>query len=167
MMCDAYRREYGCDFISAHPSNLYGPGDNYDLKASHVMAALIRKAHEAKIAGAPTMEVWGSGAPLREFTHVDDAADALVHLAEHYAAEGAVNIGGGEEISIRDLAELICAVVGFTGGLRFDAAKPDGTPRKIADTATLRGLGWRPRIRLRDGIAQAYRWYLENDARGV
>jgi len=167
MMCDAYRREYGCDFISAHPSNLYGPGDNYDLHESHVMAALIRKAHEAKATGAARMEVWGTGAPLREFTHVDDAADALVHLAEHYAAEGAVNIGTGEEIAIRDLARLICEVVGFEGDLSFDETKPDGTPRKVADASTLRALGWAPRIPLRAGIAQAYEWFLANDARGV
>jgi GDP-L-fucose synthase len=131
-LCQAYRRQYGCDFIAAQPTNLYGPGDNYDLTSSHVLPALLRKAHEAKLNGAKSLTVWGSGTPLREFMHVDDLADAVVFLAKNYSGEGHINVGSGEEISIRQLAELICREVGFKGELVFDASKPDGTPRKLA-----------------------------------
>jgi GDP-L-fucose synthase len=168
-LCQAYRRQYGCDFICAQPTNLYGPGDNFDLLASHVVPALMRKAEEARLAGAPSMTVWGSGAPLREFLHVDDLADALVFLARRYSGEEIVNVGSGEEVSIRDLAQRICAAVGFSGRLEFDASKPDGTPRKLVDTARLAALGWRPRIGLDDGLAMTYRWFREQGgaARGA
>ena len=151
-LCQAYRREYGCDFIAAQPTNLYGPGDNYDLDTSHVLPALLRKAFEAKRANAPSMTVWGSGKPLREFLHVDDLADASVFLAKHYSGEMHINIGSGEEISIRGLAELICEIVGFEGQLEFDTSKPDGTPRKLADVSRINALGWKSKITLRDGI---------------
>lgn len=141
-LCQAYRRQYGCDFIAAQPTNLYGPGDNYDLANSHVLPALLRKAHEAKLSGAKSLTVWGSGTPLREFMHVDDLADAVVFLAKNYSGEGHVNVGSGAEVSIRQLAELICKVVGFNGELVFDASKPDGTPRKLADVAKLKAMGW-------------------------
>lgn len=151
-LCQAYRRQHGRDFISAMPTNLYGPGDNYDLNASHVLPALLRKAIEAKRAGAATMTVWGSGAPLREFLHVDDLADALVFLAERYSGDSHVNVGAGEEVSIRRLAEMICEAVGFRGGLDFDASKPDGTPRKLSDVSRLHAMGWRHRISLAEGL---------------
>lgn len=141
-LCQAYRRQYGCNFIAAQPTNLYGPGDNYDLETSHVLPALLRKAREAKLAGATTMTVWGSGKPLREFLHVDDLADAVVFLARHYSGEGHINVGSGEEVSIRQLAELVCNVVGFAGELEFDTSKPDGTPRKLADVSRLKDMGW-------------------------
>ena len=141
-LCQAYRRQYGCNFIAAQPTNLYGPGDNYDLETSHVLPALLRKAREAKLAGAATMTVWGSGKPLREFLHVDDLADAVVFLARHYSGEGHINVGSGEEVSIRQLAELVCNVVGFAGELEFDTSKPDGTPRKLADVSRLKDMGW-------------------------
>ena len=166
-MCAAYRRQYGCDFIAAHPSNLYGPGDDFDLAGSHVLPALIRKAHEAKQAGAPALTVWGSGAPLREFTHVDDLAHGLVFAAEHYAEERAINIGSGEEITIADLARLVADVVGFEGMIAYDRTKPDGAPRKIANSDRIRALGWAPRIPLRQGVADAYAWYLEHAAEAV
>jgi GDP-L-fucose synthase len=141
-LCQAYRRQYGCNFIAAQPTNLYGPGDNYDLETSHVLPALLRKAREAKLAGAATMTVWGSGKPLREFLHVDDLADAVVFLARHYSGEGHINVGSGEEVSIRQLADLVCNVVGFAGELEFDTSKPDGTPRKLADVSRLKDMGW-------------------------
>ncbi|MGL4405359.1 MAG: GDP-L-fucose synthase, partial [Notoacmeibacter sp.] len=141
-LCQAYRKQYGCDFIAAQPTNLYGPGDNYDLNNSHVLPALIRKAHEATIANADSMTVWGSGTPLREFLHVDDLADACIFLAKHYSADGHINVGSGQEVSIKELAELVCKVVGFRGELKFDTDKPDGTPRKLADTSLLKSLGW-------------------------
>ncbi len=153
-LCQAYRLQHGCDFIAAQPSNLYGPGDNYDLNTSHVIPALLRKALEAKRAGAPSMTVWGSGAPLREFLHVDDLADAAVFLAKTYNGAEHVNIGSGEEISIRDLARLIAEVVGFEGRLGFDPSKPDGTPRKVADSSRLRALGWSGGRALREGLKQ-------------
>lgn len=161
-LCEAYRRQYNCDFISAMPTNLYGTGDNFDLAGGHVLPALIRKAHEAKLADAPKLLVWGSGSPLREFLHVDDLADACLFLIENYSSDQHVNIGTGEEISIRDLAELIKDVVGFRGRISFDPSKPDGTPRKLQDITRQLELGWRARIRLRDGIEQTYRWYLDN-----
>jgi GDP-L-fucose synthase len=168
-MAEAYRQQYGCHFISAQPSNLYGPGDNFDLAASHVLPALIRKAHEAKRAGAAEMTVWGSGTPLREFLHVDDLADALVHLARTYDGAEPVNIGSGEEVSIGRLAEMVAAAVGFGGRLGFDASKPDGTPRKVVDVSRLAALGWRHRIRLEEGLASTYAWFLEHqaEARGL
>ena len=161
-LCEAYRRQYGCDFISAQPTNLYGRFDNFDLESSHVLPALIRKAHEAKLAGATTLPVWGSGTPLREFLHVDDLADALVFLAKTYSADGFVNIGSGAEVSIGDLARIVAKAVGFDGALHFDATRPDGTPRKLLDTGLLDGLGWKARIPLEDGIAGAYAWFVEN-----
>lgn len=155
-LCQAYREQYGCDYISVQPTNLYGPGDNYDLNASHVLPALLRKAHEAKQQGKETLEVWGSGKPLREFLHVDDLADAIVFLVNSYSGSRPVNVGSGEETSIRDLAKLICSIVGFEGRLAFDASKPDGTPRKLADTSFLNGLGWDRARTLRQGIAETY-----------
>jgi GDP-L-fucose synthase len=161
-MCQAYHRQYGCNFISAMPTNLYGPGDNFDLENSHVLPALIRKFHDAKTAGEPSVTVWGSGAPLREFLHVDDCADACIFLMRRYDDAGIVNVGIGEDISIRDLAELIKRVVGFDGDLAFDMTKPEGTPRKLVDTARINQLGWRARISLEEGVRSTYDWYLEN-----
>ena len=163
-LCEAYRRQYGCDFISAQPTNLYGPFDNFDLESSHVLPALMRKAHEAKLAGAAEMTVWGSGAPLREFLHVDDLADALVFLAQHYSAEDFVNIGTGDEVSIADLTHLVADAVGFEGSIVFDATRPDGTPRKLLDTSRMTALGWQPSIPLRRGVADVYRWFVEHGA---
>ena len=161
-LCQAFRRQYGDDFISAMPTNLYGPGDNFDLASSHVLPALIRKAHEAAQKGGTTIEVWGSGTPLREFLHVDDLADACVFLMKHYSDDEHVNVGSGQEVSIRELTELIARVIGFPGGFAFDPAKPDGTPRKRLDSSKLDTLGWSARIGLEDGVAQTYRWYCEN-----
>jgi GDP-L-fucose synthase len=163
-MAQAYRRQYGCDFISAMPTNLYGPGDNFDLSTSHVLAALIRKAHEAKHSGAEALEVWGTGTPRREFLHVDDCADALVFLMKTYSDEGHINVGSGVDLEIGELAALVAEVVGFKGRLVFDTSKPDGTPRKLMSPARLEALGWRPRIALREGIGAAYAWFLENAA---
>jgi GDP-L-fucose synthase len=159
-LAQAYRQQFGRDFVSAMPTNLYGPGDNYDLETSHVIPALIRKAHEAKMAGADSLTIWGSGTPLREFLHVDDCADALVSVMTGYSAEEHINVGSGEEISIADLARLICAVVGYRGAIVFDTSKPDGTPRKLMDSAKLRALGWRPRIGLEEGLAATYKAYI-------
>jgi GDP-L-fucose synthase len=159
-MCQAYRREFGLNAISLMPTNLYGPGDNFDLQNSHVLPALIRRIHEAKMRGDEEVVVWGTGAPRREFLHVDDLADAVVHLTRHYDAEPIVNIGWGEDLSIRELAELVRSVVGFTGRLHFDSTKPDGTPRKLLDTTRLTGLGWRPSIALKAGIESTYAWFL-------
>jgi GDP-L-fucose synthase len=163
-LCDAYRRQYGCDFISAQPTNLYGPFDNFDLVGGHVLPALMRRVHEAKERGAESVEIWGTGKPLREFLHVDDLADALVFLLEHYSAEGHVNVGTGEEVSIRQLAEIIAATAGYQGRLVFNTEKPDGTPRKLSDVSRLNALGWRARIGLREGITSTYRWFLDNIA---
>ena len=163
-LCQAYRRQYGADFISAQPTNLYGPGDTYDLQASHVIPALIAKIHSAKASGAGEVEIWGTGTPRREFLHVDDLADALVFLMERYSGEEHVNIGWGEDVSIADLARLIAAAVGYDGGFRFATDKPDGAPRKLLDVGRLTALGWRPRIGLRDGLADAYRWFRDNGA---
>jgi GDP-L-fucose synthase len=165
-LCQAYRQQYGLDFISAQPTNLYGPFDNFDLTSSHVLPALIRKAHEAREYGAEAFTVWGSGTPLREFLHVDDLADALVFLARHYSGKDIVNVGSGDEISIGDLADMIARVVGFSGEVLRDPSKPDGTPRKRLDTSQLEGLGWKASIGLEEGIASVYRWYLENAASG-
>lgn len=155
-MCESFRRQYGCNFISAMPTNLYGPNDNYDLKNSHVLPALIRKMHEAKVNGASEVEIWGTGSPLREFLHVDDLADACVFLLENYHEELFVNVGYGDDISIKDLALLVKKVVGFDGELRFDTSKPDGTPRKLMDSSRLRSLGWKPSITLEQGINKTY-----------
>lgn len=160
MTCQAYRRQYGCDFISAMPTNLYGPGDNYDLDTSHVVPALIAKAHDAKNSNAAAMTVWGTGKARREFLHVDDAAAALIFLLQHYSGETHVNVGAGRDISIGELTGLICEVVGFGGELVFDTGKPDGTPQKLLDTSALTALGWHASITLRDGLADAYRAYL-------
>lgn len=159
-LCALYRREHGCDFISAMPTNLYGPGDNYDPQGSHVLPALIGKAHKARTAGADTMVVWGSGQPLREFLHVDDLADACVFLLRSYSDEAHVNVGSGQEHSIADLARLVAQVVGYAGSVVFDAGKPDGAPRKLLDCSRVATLGWRARIDLRSGIGDAYADYL-------
>jgi len=160
-MCQAYRRQYGFNAISVMPTNLYGPGDNFDLQNSHVLPALIRKFHDAKARRDGKVIVWGTGTPRREFLHVDDLADACVFLMESYESEQLINVGWGEDISIRDLALLVRDVVGFTGDIEFDASKPDGTPRKLLDVSRLRSRGWSPRIPLREGIESAYRWFLE------
>jgi len=159
-LCQAYRRQYGCDYISAMPTNLYGPGDNYDLKGSHVLPALIRKAHEAKQAGADSFEIWGTGTPRREFLHVDDLADGCIFLLQNYSSEEHVNLGSGEDLPIIELAQLVCEVVGFSGTITTDTSKPDGTPRKLMSGAKLAGMGWRPRIGLREGVEHAYAEFL-------
>jgi len=163
-LCQAYRQQYSCDFISAQPTNLYGPGDNFDLTSSHVLPALIAKAHAARMANQSALTVWGSGRPLREFLHVDDLADACIHLMTRYSGATPVNVGSGEEVSIRDLAALVNEVVGFRGHLEFDRSKPDGTPRKKLDTSRMEALGWRATIPLREGIAATYAWYQQNQA---
>ena len=164
-LCQAFSREYGANFVSAMPTNLYGPNDNFDLETSHVLAALLRKAFEAKKSSARELVVWGTGTPHREFLHVDDCASACLFLLEKYDSPEIVNVGCGEDISIRELAELVCEVVGFDGELSWDKTKPDGTPRKLLDVSKLRGLGWTPTIPLRDGIAQTYDWFLKNAAK--
>lgn len=160
-LCQAYREQYGADYISAMPCNLYGPGDNYDLQASHVMPALIRRFHEAKAGNAETMVIWGTGTVLREFLHVDDCAEGLVHLLKHYSGAEHVNLGSGSDISIFALAETIARIVGFSGDINTDPSKPDGTPRKLMDSQFARSLGWQPRIGLEDGIAAAYQSFLD------
>jgi GDP-L-fucose synthase len=164
-LAQAYRKQYRRDFISAMPTNLYGPGDNFDLSSSHVLPALIRKAHEAKVRGDDTITVWGTGAPLREFLHADDCADALVFLLKNYSEFEHVNVGSGEDISIRELTNLVCEVIGFQGVVAQDLAKPDGTPRKLMSAERLRGMGWSPKIGLKQGIEDVYDWYLENRAK--
>lgn len=161
-LCQAYRKQHGDDFISAMPTNLYGPGDNYHPQKSHVIPALIRKAHEAKLAGADSMEIWGTGTPRREFLHADDCADALVHLMKVYSGDKHVNVGSGEDLPIETLARLVMEVVGFDGELTRDTSKPDGTPRKLMSAERIRALGWAPSISLRDGLADAYRWFLDH-----
>lgn len=156
-MCDAYRAQYGCNFISAMPTNLYGPNDNYDLKNSHVLPALLRKFHTAKINNTPIVEIWGTGSPLREFMHADDLAAACVFLMEHFNEEGFVNVGVGEDISIKDLALMVKEIVGFEGELKFDATKPDGTPRKLMDVSKLHALGWKHTRTLQEGITEVYK----------
>lgn len=158
-LCQAYRRQHGDDFISAMPTNLYGPGDNYDLRNSHVIPALIRKAHDAKHQNADSMEIWGTGSPRREFLHADDCADALVHLMKVYSEPEHVNIGSGEDITIADLAHLVMDIVGFNGELTHDLSKPDGTPRKLMSADKIRRLGWAPNIDLRKGLEHAYRCF--------
>jgi GDP-L-fucose synthase len=161
-LCQSYAREYGKNFISGMPTNLYGPHDNYDLHNSHVLPAFIRKVHEAKKSGAKSITVWGSGTPRREFLHTTDLAEACVFLLENYDEPDLVNIGCGEDVTIRELAETVCDVLGFEGTLEFDTSKPDGTPRKLLDISKIKSLGWTPRIPLREGIADAYRWFCEN-----
>lgn len=156
-MCDAYRSQYGCNFISVMPTNLYGPNDNYDLKNSHVLPALLRKFHTAKMENSPSVEIWGSGSPLREFLHADDLAAACYYLMQHYNEPGLVNIGVGHDISIKDLALLIKKIVGYSGDLKFDSSKPDGTPRKLMDVSKLHAFGWKHTIELEDGIAAVYK----------
>ncbi|MDE1468265.1 GDP-L-fucose synthase [Aurantiacibacter sp. D1-12] len=158
-LCQAYRRQYGVDYISAMPTNLYGPGDNFDLKNSHVLPALIRKAHEAKEASADSIEIWGTGTPRREFLHVDDLADGAVFLLQNYSGDEHVNLGSGTDMPIIELAELVCDVVGFEGAITRDTSKPDGTPRKLMSGEKIAAMGWTPKIALRDGIANAYAAY--------
>ncbi len=160
-LAQAYRRQHGCDYISAMPTNLYGPGDNYDLKGSHVLPALLRKAHDAKQAGAASFEIWGTGTPRREFLHVDDMADACVYLMKTYSDDPHVNVGSGSDIAIGELAELVAQVVGFEGSVVRDETKPDGTMRKLMDSSRLYATGWRPKVELRDGIEGAYRDFLD------
>lgn len=161
-MCQAYRRQYGFNAISVMPTNLYGPGDNFNLENSHVLPALIRKFHEGKISGAAEVVVWGTGAPRREFLQADDFADACLFLMDNYESEELINVGWGEDVSIRELAELVRDVVGYSGALRFDPGKPDGTPRKLLDVTRMKALGWAPKIGLREGIASSYRWFVEH-----
>jgi GDP-L-fucose synthase len=164
-LCQAYRRQYGCDFVSAMPTNLYGPNDNFDLTSSHVLPALIRKFHDAKGDGRREVVVWGTGRPRREFLHVDDLADACLFLMRRYDASEHVNVGTGEDLTIRELAETVRDAVHPGASLAFDTSKPDGTPRKLLDVSRLRALGWRHRIGLREGIESSYRWFLENHDR--
>jgi len=166
-MCQAYRRQYGCNFISAMPTNLYGPNDNFDLTSSHVLPALMRKFHEAKLSGAPSVEIWGTGSPMREFLHVDDLADACVHLMERYEGDGHINVGTGVDLPIRDLAEKIRDVVYPQAELRFDTSKPDGTPRKVLNVDRLTAIGWKARIDIDTGIRTTYEWFLQQQASGT
>ncbi len=161
-MCKFYKKQYGDDFISCMPTNLYGPHDNYDLSGSHVMPAMIRKFHEAKLSGAPRVELWGTGAPLREFLYVDDMADACVFLLEHYSGEQHVNIGTGKEVTIKELAELVKRITGYEGEIFWNSAMPDGTPRKLTDVSKLHGLGWTHKVELEEGVRLAYNWFREN-----
>jgi len=161
-LCQAYARQYGANFISVLPTNLYGPGDNFDLEKSHVLPALIRKVHEAKIKNQPEITIWGTGTPRREFLHADDLADALHFLLENYDSPEIVNVGSSEDVTIRELAEIILEVVGYDAKLVFDMTKPNGAPRKLLDTTRLHELGWKPKILLRDGIRQTYEWFLSN-----
>ena len=162
--CEAYQRQYGFNAISVMPTNLYGPGDNFDLNTSHVLPAMIRKFHEAKQARADAVTIWGTGTPRREFLHVDDVADALLFLMEHYDSPEIINVGWGEDVTIAELAALVRDVVGFEGGIELDGSKPDGTPRKLMDVTKITGLGWKPKISLADGIRSTYRWFLANVA---
>ena len=161
-LCQAYRAQYGFNAISLMPANLYGPGDNFELQSSHVLPALIRKFHEAKLSGDPAVVVWGTGKPRREFLHVDDLASAAVFLMENYDQAGIVNVGTGEDLTIAELAELVARCVGYSGDLVFDASKPDGTPRKLLDISRLTGLGWKPAISFAKGVRATYDWFLEN-----
>ena len=165
-LAQAYRQQFGCDFISAMPTNLYGPGDNYDPLGSHVLPALIRKVHEAKQSGSP-VTVWGSGSPLREFLYVDDLADACLHLIQHYSDSLHINVGSGEEISILELTRLVMEVLGHDGEILMDPSKPDGTPRKLMDSGRLKAMGWNPKVSLRDGIAKAYAAFLAGEGRNI
>jgi GDP-L-fucose synthase len=161
-LCQAYARQYHANFVSAMPTNLYGPHDNFDLETSHVLPALVRKTHEAKTRNQKNLMVWGTGKPCREFLHVDDLAAGCLLLLEKYDSPEIINVGCGEDITVRELAELICDVVGFDGELVWDSSKPDGTPRKLLDTTKIRALGWQPTISLRKGIEQTYKWFLAN-----
>ena len=161
-LTQAYRKQYGCDFISAMPTNLYGPGDNFDLNSSHVLPALLRKAHEAKMRGEKEITIWGTGTPRREFLHADDCADALVFLMKNYSDDGHVNVGSGEDISISELAKMICDIVGFNGKIIYDFSKPDGTPRKLMSTEKMTALGWAPSFNLNAGIAMTWDWYISD-----
>jgi GDP-L-fucose synthase len=164
-LCQAYRQQHGVDFISVMPTNLYGPGDNYHPENSHVPAALIRRFHEAKLAGAPNVTVWGTGTPLREFLAVDDLADACVYVMQHYSGDAFLNVGTGEDVSIGEFARLVAEIVGYRGELVFDTTRPDGTPRKLLDVSRLHALGWRARTPLRDGLAAAYADFLAGGGR--
>ena len=166
-LCQSYRRQYGDNFISAMPTNLYGPNDNFDLTSSHVLPALIRKFHDAKLSGTREVEIWGTGAPCREFLHVDDLASACVFLMDRYDGEEHINVGTGTDLSIRALAEMVRDVVHPEAVLAFDTSKPDGTPRKVLDVSRIRELGWTPRVDLRDGIAQTYQWFLDHEESGL
>lgn len=166
-MCQAYRRQYGCDFVSAMPTNLYGYGDNFDLTQGHVAAALLAKLHRAKIEGDEAVDLWGSGAPKREFLFSEDLADGLVFIAKNYSAEQHINIGSGQEITIRRLAEIMAEAVGYQGGFRFDASKPDGSPRKLMDVSRMAEMGWQAPTPLHEGFEMTYKWYLENLAAGA
>lgn len=161
-LCEAYNSQYGTDFASVMPTNLYGPNDNFDLETSHVLPALIRKVHEAKLAKKPSVTLWGSGTPKREFLHVDDMASACIFVMNKSGFKDMVNIGSGQEVTIRELAELICEVVGYEGNIVYDSSKPDGTPRKLLDTSCLTELGWKAQINLREGLKQSYQWFVEN-----
>ena len=163
-MCEAYRKQYGCYYISAQPNNLYGPGDNFDFESSHVIPAIMNKAHIAKSNGDKTLPIWGTGKVFREFLHVDDCADALVHLIKHYSGAIHINMGTGEEVTIGDLAQIIADVVGFEGELEFDTSKPDGSPRKLLDPSRMKALNWSSTINLKDGLASTYQWFLDNGA---
>ena len=165
-LCQAYRRQYGSDFISAMPTNLYGPGDNFDLNSSHVIPALIRKFHDAKVAGRAEVDVWGTGSAYREFLHVDDLASACLFLLENYSDDSHINVGTGVDLSIRDLAETIRSIVHPEAAIRWDTSKPDGTPRKLLDVSKLNGLGWEPSVGLADGLSETYRWFLETGSAG-
>jgi GDP-L-fucose synthase len=166
-LCQAYRRQHGCDFISAMPTNLYGPGDNYDPLGSHVLPALIRRFHEAKVAQAPSVTCWGTGTPLREFLHSDDLGRALVFLMRNYFEEQFINVGSGTDLPIRELAETVARVIGYRGEILWDPTKPDGTPRKLMDSSRLRALGWQPQVAFEDGIAGAYRDFLSREQRAT
>lgn len=159
-LCQAYRKQYGCDFNSAMPTNLYGPGDNFDLNTSHVIPALIRKAHDAKKRGDDALTIWGTGTPRREFLHVDDCADACVHLMKAYSGESHVNVGFGEDVTILELARIVCETVGFTGRIEHDLSKPDGTPRKLMSADKIKALGWQPKIALPEGTRTTYEWFV-------
>lgn len=161
-LCQAHRVQYGRDYISAMPTNLYGPGDNFDLQSSHVLPALIRKVHVAKVEGASSITIWGSGSPRREFLHADDCADACIHLLKNYSDMIHINVGSGEDLTILDLTKLVCEVIGYSGQIEHDLTKPDGTPRKLMSAERLRAMGWTPRTELRDGIVATYRWFLDN-----
>jgi GDP-L-fucose synthase len=166
-LCEAYNAQFGTNFVSVMPTNLYGPGDNYDLQTSHVLPALIRKFHEAKLASAPTVTVWGSGKPRREFLHVDDLAGAALHVMQHYNGPDLINIGCGEDVSIGELASIVRDTVGYPGDIIYDSTKPDGTPRKLLDVSRLRALGWSPRIPLRDGVESTYEAFLAETTSGA
>ncbi len=167
MMCRFFKRQYGDDFISCMPTNLYGPCDNFSLQDSHVLPAMIRKIHEAKVSNAPEVELWGDGSPLREFLYVDDMADACVYLLENYSGEEHVNIGTGKEITIKDLALLVKEIIGYEGGIRWNTDMPNGTPRKLCDVSKLHSLGWKEKVSLRDGIKKEYDWFLSQDEKDL